>query len=169
MKKIISILLILISLSIFSVRISKNIEINQNLTGYLKRASNANTIDLAKQELAIAVNYLEEKNLTSGYTSVFYKTPDEDLGFWYKNLKESLIELENLKSESALEKSNVLLKLRESLLSSGKSNVIAPEGISVFPNNKLWTFLMWLGLAFLLSGLVLLVPMEEELAKENKS
>ena len=167
MKKIIGIIFILVSISILGVRVSKKIEIKQNLTGYLKRASNANTIDLAKKELAIAVNYIEAKNLTSGYTSILYKTPDEDLGFWYINLKESLIELENLKSESALEKSNVLIKLRESLLSSGESSsVIAPEGLSVFPNNKLWAFLVSSSLILLLTGFILLAPNEELNKKE---
>ena len=166
MQKITGVLLIIVAISIFGVRISKNIEIKQNLTGYIKRASIANTIDLAKTELKIAVTYLEEKNLTSGYTSILWKTPDEDVSFWYKNLRESLTELENLKSESALEKSNVLLKLRESLLSSGKSSsVIVPEGLSVYPNNKLWAFLSLLALILALVGMILLTPKEIETKK----
>lgn len=166
MQKITGVLLIIVAISIFGVRISKNIEIKQNLTGYIKRASIANTIDLAKTELKIAVTYLEEKNLTSGYTSILWKTPDEDISFWYKNLRESLTELENLKSESALEKSNVLLKLRESLLSSGKSSsVIVPEGLSVYPNNKLWAFLSLLALILALVGMILLTPKEIETKK----
>lgn len=166
MQKITGVLLIIVAISIFGVRISKNIEIKQNLTGYIKRASIANTIDLAKTELKIAVTYLEEKNLTSGYTSILWKTPDEDISFWYNNLRESLTELENLKSESALEKSNVLLKLRESLLSSGKSSsVIVPEGLSVYPNNKLWAFLSLLALILALVGMILLTPKEIETKK----
>jgi len=124
------------------MRISKGIELKQNVTGYLKRAADANTIKLANEELTKSIKYLESKNLTTGYTSILWKTPDEDIDFWYRNLKASQSELSNLKSESALEKTNVLIKLRETLLDSGeKSKVTVPKGLAVYPNNKLWAFL----------------------------
>ena len=142
MKNILSVVLILVSLIIFGIRISKGIELKQNVTGYLKRAADANTIKLANEELAKSIKYLESKNLTTGYTSILWKTPDEDIDFWYRNLKASQSELSNLKSESALEKTNVLIKLRETLLDSGeKSKVTIPKGLAVYPNNKLWAFL----------------------------
>lgn len=142
MKNILSVVLILVSLIIFGMRISKGIELKQNVTGYLKRAADANTIKLANEELTKSIKYLESKNLTTGYTSILWKTPDEDIDFWYRNLKASQSELSNLKSESALEKTNVLIKLRETLLDSGeKSKVTVPKGLSVYPNNKLWAFL----------------------------
>jgi hypothetical protein len=142
MKNILSVVLILVSLIIFGMRISKGIELKQNVTGYLKRAADANTIKLANEELTKSIKYLESKNLTTGYTSILWKTPDEDIDFWYRNLKASQSELSNLKSESALEKTNVLIKLRETLLDSGeKSKVTVPKGLAVYPNNKLWAFL----------------------------
>ncbi len=42
--------------------------------------------------------------MTSGYTSILWQTPDEDIGFWYTNLKASQQELQNLQSNNALEK-----------------------------------------------------------------
>ena len=144
MKNLISIICIISALVICGLRISKGIVFKQNVSGYLKRAADANTIELANEELTKALNYLEANNLTTGYTSMIYKTPDEDIDFWYRNLKASQNELQNLKSDSALEKTNVLIKLRETLLDSGeKSRVTVPDGISVYPNNKLWTFLGW--------------------------
>jgi hypothetical protein len=145
MKNSISIVLVLISIVIFGIRISKDIEFKQNVPGYLKRAADASTIDLANEELTKAIDYLEARNLTSGYTSIFYQTPDEEIDFWYKNLKASQNELQNLKSESALERTNVLIKLRETLLD--KSKVTYPRGLGVFPNNKIWAFLMIIALA----------------------
>lgn len=79
--------------------------------------------------------------MTSGYTSGVYTTPDEDVGFWYRNLKESYAELDALsnlaeKQElSSLEQSNTLLKLRDTLCdhSEGKERLTCPSGISRFP------------------------------------
>jgi hypothetical protein len=118
----------------------------------LKRAADANTIELAKEELTVVISYLEEKNLTEGYTSILYKTPDEDIGFWYKNLNSSLNELKNVNPESSqLEKSNILLKLRETILDNSQSgsSVTRPDGISKYPFNAI--FALWGGLSFIVS------------------
>ncbi|MEZ4911499.1 MAG: hypothetical protein R2774_11650 [Saprospiraceae bacterium] len=167
MKNILSVGLILTSLIIFGIRISKGIGLKQNVTGYLKRAADANTIKLANEELTKAINYLESKNLTSGYTSILWKTPDEDIDFWYRNLKASQSELQNLKSESALEKTNVLIKLRETLLDSGqKTKVTVPAGLAVFPNNKLWAFLMSIAMLSCFIGFI--IPAIEADKKSKK-
>lgn len=128
------------------------IEFNRSCGGYLRRAADANTIELAKNNLSTAVSYLRANNLTSGYTSVLYTTPDEDIGFWFSNLESSLKELENISPEATpLEQSNVLLKLRETILhDAGESGdrVTSPDGISVYPNNAL--FGLWGILSFCL-------------------
>lgn len=156
MKNIISVLLVLIALVIFGFRISKKIEFKQNVSGYLKRAADANTVELAEKELEKVINYLEANNMTSGYTSVLWKTPDEDIDYWYRNLKASHLELKNLNSDSALEKTNVLIKLRETLLDVGeKTKVTVPDGLSVYPNNKLWAFLTLTALVCLCAGLLI--------------
>lgn len=170
MKKNISYVLILVSLVIFGFRIAENIKFKQNVSGYLKRAADANTIDLANQELSKAITFLESNNMTSGYTSIFYKTPDEDVDFWYRNLKASQNELQNLNSESALEKTNVLIKLRETLMDVGeKSKVTVPKGLSVYPNNAMWAVLMTLALVCLGYGFVLFAIEADKRAKEKIS
>lgn len=123
-----------------SYTIYKNIELKQNCIGYLEQAANANTIELAKASLSKAITYIEKRDLTDGYTSVIYKTPDEDISFWYKNLIECQNELNCVTSKTTqLEKSNILLKLRETLVSTheGNSVVIYPNGLSVYPLNLL--------------------------------
>ena len=67
------------------------VEFEQNCTGYLKQAADANTIELAIDRLDKAIEYAESKNWTDGYTSILWKTEDENIGFWYKNLKSSLV------------------------------------------------------------------------------
>ncbi|TSC58114.1 MAG: hypothetical protein Greene041619_803 [Candidatus Peregrinibacteria bacterium Greene0416_19] len=133
--------------------------------GHLKRAADANTIELADQELAIAVRYLEANRMTEGYTSIVYTVPSEDVGFWYRNLKASLEELRKIPSDaSQLEKSNVLLKLRQTLLDHKGSGeeVTNPVGISVFPHNTLYMIWAVVGLILFIVGAICLLAALQE-------
>ena len=115
----------------------QSIQFTRNCKGYLKRAADANTIHLARQELTKAVRYLEETQLMSGSTHVIYATPECELDFWYQNLKSSLIELESFpEGMDPLTVSNQLLKLRETLMDNGEhgTKVTAPSNVHVFPN-----------------------------------
>jgi len=139
----------LIFLVLFSVwggvRIYNSITFDINCGDRLKRAADANTIELAKQELKASLDYMEHEGMTSGYTSVLYNSPSEDIGFWYKNVKSSYDELLSLPDNvTPLERSNMLIKLRETLLDSGKEStkVTLPSGISIFPYNS---FFAWWG------------------------
>lgn len=109
-----------------------------NCTQYLKRAADANTVETAKEELEKAISYAEEKKLTDGVVSIIFHQPKNDIGFWYKNMKEAYAELENLPDDaSSLERTNVLMKLRESLTDDTESgiSVTVPDGISIYPYN----------------------------------
>ena len=140
--------------------IVKSVKFNQQCGGYLEQAANANTVELAKERLDIAIKYIEDHNLTTGYTSVLWKTEDENLEFWYRNIKACRNELEEAMDLSQLEKSNVLMKVRESLKESKGENgdkVIIPAGISRYPHNLAWGILrlfFWLYACFF----VVLVP-----------
>ena len=161
MKKLIAFLLIAAGTGILGFKIVKKAQLNQNVTGYLKHAADANTIPLALQELNKVIEYLETNNLTSGYTSILYKTPGDDIGFWYQNLKASQMELQNLKPTSALERTNVLMKLRETIVDSGKSTKVTyPKGLDVFPNNKLWAGLITFAVFAFFTGCIMLIPHE---------
>lgn len=134
---------VVMTLGYISTVIVRGIQFDRGAEGYLKRAADANTVELAESQLRIAIDYIEVKELTSGYTSVIYRTPDEDVGFWYTNLKTSLEELQALDSTSTvLERSNMLMKLRETLMDDGErgASITTPPGISLFPMN--------IGLAF---------------------
>lgn len=135
----------------------KYVQFNMNVTDYLERASNSNTVETAKKELDIALKYLENNNLTSGYTSVLYRTPDEDIGFWYSNLKEASDELGKVNNKtSALERSNLLLKLRETITNAGQNGnyVIKPQGIEIYPYNFLLNLFVWTSVVILIITVV---------------
>ena len=116
-----------------------SITFNKNCGKYLELAANANSIDLAKSNLDKAIQYLEKNQLTTGYTSIVYNTPDENVTYWYANLKACQRELDvfSVRPGSILEE-NFLIKLRESLTkqsSRGGQRIIIPRGISIFPCN----------------------------------
>ena len=67
--------------------ISMYIDFQQQCGGYLKQAADANTVELARERLNLAINYIEAKGYTTGYTSIFVKTEDENIGYWYQNIK----------------------------------------------------------------------------------
>lgn len=166
MNNTVCILLMLLAFSICGIRISKGIQFKQNVTGYLKRAADASTIKLAEEELTKALNFLEENEITTGYTSILYETPEEDIDFWYRNLKASQSELRNLESESVLEKTNLLIKLRETLLDTGeKARVTVPDGIAVYPDNKFWGIMMSIALVLGSIGFTVFLMNEDKKSK----
>lgn len=133
-----------------------NIQFDRKCEGHLKRAAYANTIEVAKKELAMAINYMEKEGLTSGYTSILYTTPDEDVGFWYENIKSAYQELEQVNPDATqLEKTNVLMKLRETLMDG--NSVTVPSGIYKHPNNFVYVGLFGLFCVFFMIGGFLLV------------
>ncbi len=129
-----------------TVRWIKETQFDMNCTQYIKRAADANTVETAKEELSKAIAYAEENNLTEGVVSIFLNQPKNDIGYWYKNMTESYSELENLSEDAtSLEKTNVLMKLRETLTDQKDSgvSVTIPDGIEIHPSNVLY---FWWGL-----------------------
>jgi len=156
MKNKILIALSLISFLLFTswmtVRMVEGYQFNKNVSGHLKRAANANTVEMASSELKLSIDYLKENDLTSGSTYIIFDTPSKDVGYWYQNLESASSELNKVNDKTAqLEKSNLLLKLRETLTdqnSDGETEVIAPDGISIYPNNLLFAIWGWISFAF---------------------
>lgn len=137
-------ILFLASLTVPATVIIKNIKFKQECGGYIKQAADANTVELSLSRLEKAIAYAEEKGLTHGYTSVLWKTEDENVGFWYENLvacRDELRLISEKEDASQLEKSNILMKVRESLMDNNGEygdDITVPDGISRFPNNKQW-------------------------------
>ncbi|MFT5281176.1 MAG: hypothetical protein ACI9AR_000634 [Flavobacteriaceae bacterium] len=146
MKKYLLIISLILLIGWFVVRVVFYIQFDQNCEGYIKRAADSNSIELALRELDKALDYIEANNLTTGYTSIVYNTPDEEVSFWYENLKSTLANLKgaNLEIISDLEESNLLMKIGETLLdhTNNGTQVTVPTGISIYPHN--FKFLIWI-------------------------
>lgn len=138
-----------------------DVQFNREIDGHLERAANANTVALAASELGVALEGAKRWNLTEGYTSIFYRTPDEDLGYWYTNLSQAYAELQTIPESAApLERSNVLMKLRETIMESGSKGsqaVTVPEGASIYPDNTMYFSWGLFGALAALAGAVILL------------
>jgi len=145
---------------VFAVRIPACISFEQDIKGHLKRAADANTLELAKQELGAALKGIHDWKLcTKGdprfhgedrghdcYTNIFYRTPEDDVLFWRQNLEAAMVDLKSVPKEADhLTVSNRLMKLRETILDSGgdSPSVTYPPGTHVYPSN-VWLF--WVAL-----------------------
>ena len=128
----------------------KHINLAIGCTDYLERAANANTPELAIQQLDTALAFIEKQGWTSGSTYVAFKYPQCDMGYWYANLVAARDELKGLSPKSSpLEKSNLLMKLRESITDgsgpNGKQELILPPNINFYPDQVVWVVWWWLG------------------------
>ena len=142
------ILKLMLGIFMFIPSASMYIDFQQQCGGYLKQAADANTVELAQERLNLAVKYIEEKGYTTGYTSVFVKTEDENIGYWYQNIKACQNEL-----DSALN-SNVLMKVRESLTDNGEkgTELTIPSGLYAYPHNLLIGIIEWIAFILVISG-----------------
>ena len=158
MKKILILLCVvcaIIPFIVYGAAIVKTTKMSANCISYLKMAANANSVQLAEKHLSKSIEYLENNNLTNGYTEIFVYKPTNDIKLWYENLVSAQQQLQDLNSKeelSELEESNALMKLRETLLDSGKrEDVTHPVLISFYPNTISWfwslllIWLLWVG------------------------
>ena len=165
--KITGIVLVIVGILSFcawsTIRVVSNVQFNRKCGSYLKRAADANTIELARGEVQKAVSYAEKKELVQGYTNILWQTPEEDVGFWYTNIKAALDELNKTDPNTTkLEKTNILMKLRETLLDQGQTTneITVPPGISIYPYNVLFCFWIWLSVVIAGIGAFLIIRSE---------
>jgi hypothetical protein len=146
------------------VCIVKKIQFKQECSGYLKQAADANTPEIALQRIDKALAYIEANDLTDGYTSVLWRTEDENIGFWYENIKACKKELEGCLNSTQLEKTNVLMKVRESLTDSGEkgTTLTIPSGIHKYPNNTLWAILLWVSILAMIADIIWMMWISED-------
>ena len=156
MKRLLLYLSIVIFVSSLGYRTYKDIQFDIQCKGYLELAANANSIELAKSNLDKAIQYIEKNQLTSGNSALFIKKPSNNITFWYANLKACQKEIWELsvKGGTTLEQTNLLMKLRESLLNN--EVVIVPEFLSIYPYQKVTILMLYISAIFgILIGLIL--------------
>lgn len=149
------VLSLIFSIGLLGFGVNQSIHFKRGCSGHLKRAADANTIKLAEQELRQAVDFIESNGLSSGDTSVVYSLPENELDFWYENLKAALQELQSTPTGAdRLTVSNQLIKLRETLMDRHEkgSRVTVPPNAFVFPNQVIYRSLGFAAVAGMLIG-----------------
>lgn len=143
------IVLIVVGLVGISVPIIYELSFSWNCEEYIKRAADSASPERCGEELDKAIAYAKENDLTYGNTGIIFRTPKGDVGFWYNNLlsaRQALKEVENKDGEAkpnALERSNVLIRVRETLVDQGNDvEVTLPPRISFYPHVLLILTLM---------------------------
>src|SRR5690606_27054809 len=97
----------------------KSVRFDQDIGGHLKLAADANNLTLAEGQLSIALHGMDEWKLCNNlsdncYTSIVYRTPDEDVGYWRSNIQaanDDLLRILSRKDVDDLTQSNQLLKI----------------------------------------------------------
>jgi len=163
-KTLVSIFMVVLGLIVPVTNIVMKIQFNQECGGFLKQAADANTPELALDRINIALEYIEKNDLTNGYTSVFWRTEADNVRYWYKNIKACQSELKGCLGGTQLEKSNVLMKVRESLTDNGKdgTELTIPAGISRYPHNAFWGILRFVSYIILCAWFLMLSLWIEE-------
>lgn len=148
MKRLLLYLSIVIFFSSLGYGIYKDIQFDIQCKGYLELAANANSIELAKSNLDKAIQYIEKNQLTSGNSAIFIKSPSNNITFWYANLKACQKEIWELsvRGGTTLEQTNLLMKLRESLLNN--EVVIVPKFLSMYPYQKVTILMLYISAIF---------------------
>lgn len=167
-KIIIGVVCFVLPLVTLAVCFVKDIQFDQGCAGFLKQAADANSVELAEKQLGLAIDYIEKNGLTSGYTSVIYKTEDENIGFWYENLKTCQKELSETKGNSTLENTNVLMKLRESLTDESEKGTMLtiPPGLYLYPHNAVFMVVGTISFIMFLVSLVMIAWILADLKAE---
>lgn len=125
---------------------------------YLTQASNASTVEVAKDRLDRAIGYLEGNGMTRGNTGVIIQTPAKDVGYWYANLVSAREELDDPTiADSSISQTNMLMKLREVLTDNGSqgSHLVLPGPVYYVPNRAAWYWTGWIVFLLAIPGSVL--------------
>jgi hypothetical protein len=135
---------------LYASMIVRAIKFDNQCISYFSFAADANSVEIAEKHLTKGIEYLETHNLTSGHTGVIFYSPTNDIGLWYENLKSAQSQLQDyIKNDtpSALEESNILMKLDETVATH-------PNSISFYPHNAFWFWASIFGWSFYLLALL---------------
>lgn len=110
------------------------------ITDSLREAAQSQTPEDAILHLNSVIEYMEENELTYGYTSIVTPDETENLETWYKKVVSVRDQIDNMPdSISIYEKAAFVSFVMGNIVSCRQCNFYsrAPEGISVYPYNKL--------------------------------
>ena len=137
-NRVYRILLILcfISLCLYIiVVITKAFIFDNECVSHLKNAGNASTLEVAREELGVALEYLEDNGLTIENIS---SDPKSDAVQWYEKLKSAYNEMVKLSAGSDEEETAYALDMVKETIYDGDVRVSVPDGVEKYPYNAIY-------------------------------
>lgn len=132
------------------------IQFERKCGGHLNLAKNAMSVEFAREELDIAIDYLEKTAKISGNTDPLLLMPSRDLSRFYKNLLLGKRFLSSVENGSTIDKINSLQIIKHSILEAE-----IPDGISVHPYNGIYFWSLLLSLALGIIGFFYIINLDE--------
>lgn len=154
------------------------LSVRSSVSSEIEMAGTSPTLSEMHQHLGVAIKQIEALGWTQGYTSVFVKSEDENVGAWHDRLVklyDTFTESEEvyydqeigLEGEPAgirvktislgLVNSAHVLQNARGVLLTPQGNSRMPEAMSFFPNNQGMAALMGIGIPMFLVGLIYLI------------
>lgn len=178
-RRLIGALLLVPVFLLILLNVSKRSTYDLYCGNHLERALKTNSVETARKELEIVVNYLEKNQITEGSTSVIswfltlFGLPSfdrsADVGFWYREVKGYSDSLNAMKRKLLYEEQYLILdKMKQRMwihtrrtkrsLPFFKSGWHArePGGIWLFPYNGAFVLCLLLSIVSFLIGLYIL-------------
>ncbi len=114
----------------------------------LNNYAKAKTAKEAKENLDKVIIILEEKGLTQGQTTIFFKTTDDDIGIWYEKLVRcrkdlAIVEAQVAENPEMADVLEMQVNGMRRMETSADASIAVPQGISIYPKNKIC---FWWGL-----------------------
>lgn len=142
-------------------RIVKNQEFDNNATYYIDGASKAKDIKSACEQINIANDYLVNNGLTSGYTSIISRTPDEDLFVFYQDIDKKM-KYFCLTKDYTDESYIILYQKYVDMREMKPHDISVPPGISIYPYNLLYLIWMFVSIVMAIISIIGIVTFIDE-------
>ena len=100
---------------------------------------------IVSAELKSLILETEKNNWTTGYTSAYWNSEDENLGLWYINLISAKNRIDAIMSSevSKTEVSTTMISVQQSFKLNSGGYKDGPDGLSVYPHNKAYANIIW--------------------------
>ena len=127
---------------------------------YFALARHSHSVALARENWKKGIQFLKDRNLTKGNTGVFWKNPDNDLGFFCTNVLEVLNYLDALPDNflDPCVNQNTVSESEESGLVSHREDFVrrlasileyVPDDMHLYPNGYVYAAWKWVSVSLI--------------------
>lgn len=127
------------ALACLGIRIHHSMDFGTQYEEYMRAAMKEENADKSVKKAQHAVAYLDSKGLTTGRTAVLYESPETDVSDWYTVVSEAVEQYGKTKDRAKFKKAIYGNEDAD----PDKDRLPTPPGISIHPNNPLYSLWGW--------------------------